>query len=137
MPYNTSPYYPTATGGINFAPSNYQAVVPVMQQPQQPQQQPQQQSGSLTIMDSSEEEMLNYPVAAGVTVLLISFNLGKFWLKSTNTNGVPQVPRAFDFTEKVAAQVAPQTQTTGVSREEFNQLSEQVKKLIEELGGTK
>jgi hypothetical protein len=87
-------------------------------------------------MVSSEEEMLNYPVAAGVTVLLISFNLGKFWLKSTNTNGVPQVPRAFDFTEKVAMQANAQM-PAGVSREEFTQLSDQVKKLIEELGGTK
>ena len=45
----------------------YQTALPI-QQPQQ-----NTQSGLMTIMVSSEDEMINYPVAAGVTVLLISF----------------------------------------------------------------
>ena len=106
--------------------SNFQ--MPVQQAPLQPQQ---NQSGLMTIMVSSEDEMLNYPVAAGVTVLLISFNLGKFWLKSTSTNGVPQQPRIFDFTEKTTIQPT----TNGVTREEFDSLNQKIDKLIAELGG--
>ena len=98
-----------------------------------PLQQPQQnQSGLMTIMVSSEDEMINYPVAAGVTVLLISFNLGKFWLKSTSTNGVPQQPRVFEFTEKTTIQ----PQSGSVTREEFDSLSSKIDKLIAELGGS-
>lgn len=116
--------YPQATG-VNYIPYNYQTAIP-LQQPQQ-----NTQSGLMTIMVSSEDEMINYPVAAGVTVLLISFNLGKFWLKSTSTNGVPQQPRVFEFTEKTTLQ----PQVGAVTREEFNSLNSKIDKLIAELGG--
>ena len=126
MAYNTSPYYPTQTGGINFAPSNFQTAVPM------PQPQPQQTPGSImTIFVSSEDEVKNYPVAAGVTVLLLSFNLKKFWLKSTSTNGVPESLREFPFEETTPK--APSN--TGVSREEFESLSKKLDKLLSELGG--
>lgn len=131
MAYNTSPYYPTATGGINFAPSNYQTAVPLQQQSLQ--QPPQQTPGSImTIFVNSEDEVRNYPVAAGVTVLLLSFNLKKFWLKSTSTNGVPESLREFPF-EETTPQAAQQS--TGVSREEFDSLSKKIDKLIADLGG--
>lgn len=122
--YSVNPY--PATGGINFAPSNYQTAVPLPQQP------PQQTPGSImTIFVNSEDEVRNYPVAAGVTVLLLSFNLKKFWLKSTSTNGVPESLREFPFEEKT---VVPQP-STGVSREEFDSLSKKIDKLIADLGG--
>lgn len=130
--YNTypqlNPNTVAATGNINpySYQANYQTAVPI-QQPQQ-----NTQSGLMTIMVSSEDEMINYPVAAGVTVLLISFNLGKFWLKSTSTNGVPQQPRVFEFTEKTTIQ----PQTGSVTREEFDSLSSKIDKLIAELGGS-
>ena len=123
--YNTYPQLNPQTSVGNFSPYNYQTAVP-LQQPQQ------NQSGLMTIMVGSEEEMMNYPVAAGVTVLLISFNLGKFWLKSTSTNGVPQQPRIFTFDEKTAVQQAPQT----VTREEFDSLNSKIDKLLAELGGS-
>lgn len=123
--YNTYPQLnPQTTVGI-FSPYSYQTAVPI-QQPQQ------NQSGLMTIMVSSEDEMISYPVAAGVTVLLISFNLGKFWLKSTSTNGVPQQPRVFEFTEKTTTQ----PQSGSVTREEFDSLSSKIDKLIAELGGS-
>lgn len=94
----------------------------------------QNSSGSLmTIYVNSEEEVNNYPVAAGTTVLLMSFNLNKFWLKSTSTSGIPEPIREFSFDE-IKAQT-PQQQTDGVSREEFIALAESVKKLINDLGG--
>lgn len=125
--YTANPYYQTQTGGINFAPNNFQTAVPI------PQPQPQQTPGSImTIFVNSEDEVRNYPVAAGVTVLLLSFNLKKFWLKSTSTNGVPELLREFPFEE-----TTPQTQPTGtgVSREEFDLLSKKIDKLIADLGG--
>ena len=124
--YNTNPYYQTQTGGINFAPNYNQTAVPY---PQQPQQTP---GSIMTIFVNSEDEVRNYPVAAGVTVLLLSFNLKKFWLKSTPTNGVPESLREFPFEE-----TTPQTQPTGtgVSREEFDSLSKKIDKLIADLGG--
>lgn len=123
--YNTSPYYPTATGGINFAPSNFQTAIPMPQ--------PQQTPGSImTIFVNSEDEVKNYPVAAGVTVLLLSFNLKKFWLKSTSTNGVPETLREFPF-EETTSNVP--MQNSGVTREEFDSLSKKIDKLISDLGG--
>lgn len=105
----------------------------------QPQQQSQQPSSNLmTIFVNSEEEVMNYPVAAGLTVLLLSFNLQKFWLKSTNTNGVPQPLRVFPFTEEIQ-QSAPiaNNQNDLVTRDEFKALNEKLEKLINDLGGGK
>ena len=94
---------PQTTVG-NFSPYSYQTAVPI-QQPQQ-----NTQSGLMTIMVSSEDEMINYPVAAGV----------------------PQQPRVFEFTEKTTIQ----PQTGSVTREEFDSLSSKIDKLIAELGGS-
>ena len=126
LPYNYytgTPYYSTpplnGTGyGYSTPPAQQQQVTP----------------GLMTIMVSSDEEVRNYPVAAGTTVLLIAFNLGKLWLKTTDTSGVPQKPREFSFTENV---VIKQTLPEGITRDEFVSLSNKVNKLIEELGGTK
>lgn len=127
--YNTNPYYQTQTqpGNINFAPNTFQTAMPMPQTPSL-----QQTPGSImTIFVSSEDEVKNYPVAAGVTVLLLSFNLKKFWLKSTSTNGVPETLREFPFEETTPK--APSS--TGVSREEFESLSKKLDKLLSELGG--
>ena len=120
--YNTNPYYPTNTSTFN--PYNYQVAVPTAQ--------PQQQSGNImTIFIGSEEEANSYPVAAGTTVLLLCFQLKKFWLKSTSTSGVPEQLREFTFDEKTPTPVAQ----GGVTREEFESLSRKIDKLINDLGG--
>lgn len=125
--FNTNPFYQTQPGNINFAPNNFQTATPM------PQAQPQQTPGSImTIFVNSEDEVRNYPVAAGVTVLLLSFNLKKFWLKSTSTNGVPESLREFPFEETTPQAPA---QNGGVSREEFDSLSKKIDKLIADLGG--
>lgn len=103
-----------------------------MQQPQQTQQ----NGGFMTIFVNDENEVNNYPVAAGLTVLLISFDRKKFWLKGTDTSGVPRQLRTFSFEETTP--VASQNQNgSEISREEFNALNEKLNKLIAELGGTK
>lgn len=100
---------------------------------QNAQQQQQSSSGNfITVLVSSESEMINYPVAAGFTVLLIDFEHKKFWLKSTAMNGVPQQPRSFSFTEE-----APkiQNEEQSVSRKEFDELNAKLDKLVAALGG--
>lgn len=124
--YTTAPYYPTNMGGANFSPYSYQTAVP-MAQPQA-----QNSSGNImTIFIGSEEEANSYPVAAGTTVLLLCFQLKKFWLKSTSTSGVPEQLREFSFDEKTPAPVA----SSGVTRQEFDSLSKKIDKLINDLGG--
>ena len=130
----TNPYFPasaypsaltpTTVGGINYSPSYGQTSVPL--------QQPQQQTSLLTVFVDSENEVNDYPVAAGTTVQLISFKLNKFYLKSTATNGVPQPVRSFSFTEEIQNN---QNEPSSVSREEFDALSKKLDKLLNELGG--
>ena len=107
-------------------------------------QMPQQNFGSfMTVLVQGEAGANAYPVASGNTVMLMDFDSGKFWLKS-NVNGIPQRLRPFSFKEELSEQ--PQQaiqQTTNVSRDEFERLSksvsslsDNVNKLIAELGGT-
>lgn len=105
---------------------------------------PQQNFGSfMTVLVQGEAGANAYPVASGNTVMLMDYDSGKFWIKS-NVNGIPQRLRSFSFKEDSQDQQQGQ-QSTGqtVSRNEFNNLSNSVsalsrdvKKLIEELGGT-
>lgn len=129
MAYGTGGYYvPGGTGAVSPHPYSWS------QPSQTPISQQSNNGGLMTIFVQSEEEVNNYPVAAGLTVLLISFSLKKFWLKSTDTSGVPQQPRSFSFNEET-----PLQNQTGsfVTRAEFSELSTKLDKLISELGGTK
>lgn len=77
-----------------------------------------------------------YPVAAGNTVLLIDFDAKKFWLKSTDLNGMPSRFVAFNFTEEIK-----QSADSGnfISRTEFNELKQsidtQFKQLLDTIRG--
>ncbi len=124
-PYGYNPY----TGQVAYFNQPYQ-----QSQQQTPiNQQMQTSNGSLmTVFIDNEEAVNDYPVAAGLTVQLISFKLGKFWLKSTATNGVPQPVRSFSFTEDTQP---AQIQNDSVSRDEFNALNAKLEKLLKELGG--
>ena len=105
---------------------------------------PQQNFGSfMTVLVQGEAGANAYPVASGNTVMLMDYDSGKFWIKS-NVNGIPQRLRSFSFKEDVQDQQQVQ-QSAGqpISRVEFDNLaqnvsslSNDVKKLIEELGGT-
>lgn len=104
---------------------------------QQPQ--PQNTNSFYTVLVNGEAGANAYPVASGNTVLLMDFNSNKFWLKTTNQNGIPQPLRSFDFKEEIQE---IQNGTPGVTRDEFNVLSqnvsaltESVNKLLNDLGG--
>lgn len=87
----------------------------------------------ITVLIQDDDMVNRYPVGLGNTVILINFNSGKFWIK-TNPNGFPPPPRSFDFKETTPQQLQNEG---GVSRDEFNSLSEKLDKLIAELGGGK
>ena len=133
-PYNTYGGNGANIGSNQYSPYQYQfpSAMPQLQQATN-----NTGTGSLmTIFVNSEDEVTSYPVAAGLTVLLISFNLKKFWLKTTDTSGVPQQIRSFSFDEKTPSQ-NQNGSVDGVSRKEFNELSAKLDRLINELGGTK
>lgn len=104
-------------------------------QPQQYQQY-QQNNNVIVVPVQGEQGASMYPVAAGNTVLLMDFNLKKFWLKATDINGLPAKFAAFDFTE-----VKPIAQDTGifVSRNEFDEWKKstdaQLQQIISLVGG--
>ena len=90
-------------------------------QPQQFQQYPSYQQANnnvIVVPVQGESGASMYPVAAGNTVLLMDFNLKKFWIKATDINGLPSKFAAFDFKEEVKP-----TQGAGnfVSRDEFDE----------------
>lgn len=122
MAYSTNNYY--------VPPQQYWTPQPSYQA--QPYQQSVNTGTLLTVFVNSEQDVKDYPVAAGTTVLLLAFNLGKFYLKSTGTNGVPQQLREFTFKENIQQQ---KNQNDVVSREEFSALSAKLDKLLSELGG--
>jgi len=97
-------------------------------------------SSFYTVLVNGEAGANAYPVASGNTVMLMDFNSNKFWLKTTNTNGIPQPLRSFNFKEEIQE---IQNGTPGVTRDEFNTLSqnvssltESVNKLLKDLGGS-
>lgn len=88
----------------------------------------------MTVLVSGEDEVNNYPVAAGFTVMLVDFSHNKFWLKSTAMNGVPQPPRVFTISE-ISQQPTQIQNGSVVTREEFDALNSKLSKLIANLGG--
>lgn len=133
--YNANPYQGNAVASPVY-PTNtpYGTYQPLMQQAT-PQQQP--SNSILTVFVNSEEEVNFYPVAAGVTVMLVCFSLGKFYLKSTSKTGVPEQLRVFSFSEET--KVVQENQNAGnyATKEEMMTLSDKLDKLIASLGGDK
>lgn len=87
-------------------------------------QQPQQQNNSVSVVTVQGEAGARiYPVAAGNTVLLIDFDSKKFWLKSTDLNGMPSRFATFNFTEEIKQ--ADNTDNF-ISRNEFNELKQSI-----------
>ena len=94
----------------NGFPATYQPMVPMMQQPQvqiqpqmqvQPQPQQQQGSGVMCVWVQGESGAKGYPVAAGTTVMLLDSENQTFYIKSTDSSGMPMPLRTFDFVERI------------------------------------
>lgn len=100
--------------------ANYFGGYPQPQQYQQYQQYQQQPNNNVIVVPVQGESGASmYPVAAGNTVLLMDFNLKKFWIKATDINGLPAKFAAFDFKEEIKA--PPQVTENFVSRNEFDE----------------
>ena len=139
MPAYYNPYIPQ---GSSINPYNYGQPSMYAGGSYTPIQQPQvqQPSSLLTVFVDSEEEVNMYPVAAGVTVMLICFKLGKFYLKATGKNGVPEPLRVFSFIEEALNNTATGTNQNAVnpiyaSAEALENISNKLNDLIAKLGG--
>ncbi len=121
----------------SYFPQYYQP----MQQPM-PQNQPQmpsvgsQNSNSGIIWVLGEAAAKAYPVASGQAVLLMDSESPVMYIKSTDMSGMPQPLRIFDYKERTQSgtdrgQSEDKSGTADyVSREEFNEFKEEMKKSI-------
>lgn len=69
-----------------------------------------------------------YPVPPGNTVLLMDSESSIFYIKSTDSSGIPQPLRTFEYTERTQT-VIEEKEKDYVTREEFDDL----KKLLDDL----
>lgn len=99
--------------------ANFFGGYPQPQQFQQYQPYQQQNNNVIVVPVQGESGASMYPVAAGNTVLLMDFNLKKFWIKATDINGLPAKFAAFDFKEEVKP--IPQSDANFVPRNEFDE----------------
>lgn len=70
-----------------------------------------------------------YIVAAGNSVLLLDSESQCFYIKSTDTNGMPQPLRIFDYTERTADITEDVSRETYATKDEVAELLERIKKL--------
>lgn len=113
-----------------------------LMQPQAPMQQtnmPQfgttnfaQQSGLSIAQINDDSQVNSYPVAAGNTVLLINFMTQKFFLKSTNVNGVPMPVQAaeWNYVQQQGTTQTIQNEASSVSRDEFDELKAMLSQVL-------
>ena len=109
---------------------------------QQPSIYPVQQKGITTvaIISGGYQSAESYPVAAGNTAVLMDFNLGKFWLKTTDIYGRPLPMEEYSFFKPTGVQqpvqeASPQNQNDYVKKEDFNVVAAMVSELYRELKG--
>ena len=83
----------------------------------------------------ADEQISNYPVASGNTVLFINFNTGRLCFKSTNANGVlmPLQWGSFSYDQPQTNQSQQTNQNTSqfVSRDEFDELRNMMQRTLD------
>lgn len=126
--------YPTQTPYTSFNTSMATPMPANNYSPVQAPTGPSNMGGLMTILVSSEDDVNVYPIAPGTSVMLVSFEKQKFWIKSRGNDGVPQPIRVFLFKEE---QPVTNNQNGAVTRKEFEDLASKLNKLLDELGGAK
>ena len=105
-------------------------------QPTMPQNAQQAQSGGIPWVQG-EAAAKAYPVASGQSVLLMDSEESTFYIKSTDQSGMPQPLRIFDYTERTAqkseAGIAKASSSDYVSRSEFDEFREDVKRSLKKM----
>ena len=80
-----------------------------------------------------------YPVASGQSVLLMDSEDSIFYIKSTDQSGMPQPLRIFDYKERISpngdVKKSEKQNEDYVSRKEFEEFQDEIKKTINNLGG--
>ena len=91
------------------------------------------QSSSPIIWVQGEAAARAYMVAAGNSVLLMDSDASVFYLKSTDSSGMPQPMRIFDYTERTSKkdEIPAVAAEEYVTRKEFEALSERMNILAE------
>lgn len=126
----------------NYFPQYYPNAMPIMQPQQQSvplnppqiaQNQPQPSSNGITWVQG-ESAAKSFPVAAGQSVLLMDSEDSVMYIKSTDQSGMPMPLRIFDYTERRTehseAGVVKSPSVEYVSRTEFDEFKEDVKRSI-------
>lgn len=105
-------------------------------QPTMPQNAQQSQGGGIPWVQG-EAAAKAYPVASGQSVLLMDSEESTFYIKSTDQSGMPQPLRIFDYTERTAqkseAGIAKASSSDYVSRSEFDEFREDVKRSLKKM----
>lgn len=109
-------------------PTGYNPQTFPQMQPQM-QMQPQSNNNVMVVSVNGEMGAMTYPVAAGNTMLLFDWNEHTFWIKSTDTNSVPQPLRAFKF-EDVTPKPQIPSDPNMVTRTEFEDLKKDLQKIF-------
>lgn len=103
----------------NGFPMSYQPMYPTYQLPNQ-------QNNSSIVWVQGEAGAKAYPVAAGNSVMLLDSESSVFYIKSTDSSGMPMPLRTFDFVERSTKPVEhssiPADSSEFVTRKEFEEL---------------
>lgn len=128
MAYNN--YFPQS-----YYPQYYPNQQVSQNAPQMPSGAQQASSGGI-IWVQGESAAKAYPVATGQSVLLMDSEASVMYIKSTDQSGMPQPLRIFDYNERTAqhsnAGLAKPADDY-VSRAEFDEFREDVKRSIKEI----
>lgn len=92
--------------------------------------QPGVQNPSMVWIQGGETTAKSYPVGPGQSVLLMDVDNSVMFIKSADQSGMPQPLRIFDYTER-GVDSAQNTKMPDISREEFDELKAQVRKLLD------
>lgn len=113
-----------------YFPQNYPQMQ-MQQQMAQPQV-PVQQNGSDIVWVQGEAGAKAFPVGAGKSVLLMDTEDNVLYIKTVDMSGMPQPLRIFDLKERTGqskSSNAVANTADSVSRQEFEELREEVKRI--------
>jgi hypothetical protein len=129
--YNAPPYQPPYTNpwGQTAVPNGYQSnYIQTNQTNQQP-----NLNNIMVVPVSGQENAESYPVAMGLTVMLLDYDNGVFWLKS-NDGVSPKLTKHTFVVEEAPTEKKRDISEASVSRKEFDILKEKVDSLLKNLG---
>ena len=112
----------------NFYPATYQQPYQQMPQIQMPQMSMASHPRQSIQWVQGDVGARAYPVSPGDSVLLMDSDQSRFYIKSADSSGMPLPLRVFSYTEEVATQSHDMDTKNFVTKEEFNQWKEQMKK---------